>query len=190
MALETWNGRTASQTDSDSPLDTTLMDGLRKDLDHLRQVLYGSTEPNFHTPIWGHTHDGVDSKTVVLASQTAGDYLLYAAPNISPAINSTSYVKAKEIKVGVAGAFRISFRLSSDPTGTFYGQIYRNGVAVGIERSVTTTVTTFSEDISGWSAGDLIQVYAKVAGGATNRQVSLFHLYTAAPPIAGELLNY
>ena len=68
MALETWNGRTASQTDADSPLDTTLMDGLRKDLDHLRQALYGSTDPNFHTPIWGHNHDGVNSASATVAN--------------------------------------------------------------------------------------------------------------------------
>ncbi len=71
MALEGWNGRTAGQTDADSPLDATLMDGLRKDLDHLRQVLYGSTDPSFHTPIWGHDHDGANSETIDLTGLVA-----------------------------------------------------------------------------------------------------------------------
>src|SRR3989304_5097525 len=109
MALETWNGRTASQTDADSPLDTTLMDGLRKDLDHLRQVLYGSTDPNFHTPGGGHNHDGANSKLVGLASQTAGDYLLHSNPDsvLTDSGTPSPYTKGKETKVGVGGTFRI-----------------------------------------------------------------------------------
>ena len=85
MALESWNGRTAGQTDADSPIDTTLMDGLRKDLDHLRQVLYGSTDPNFHTPIWGHTHDGSNSEIVDLTGLVAQDDLKTAQGSVSVA---------------------------------------------------------------------------------------------------------
>jgi len=64
--LETWNGRTAGQTDGDSPLDETLTDGIRLDLDHLRQVVYGDNEGSgtYHTPTWGHTHNGSDSNYI------------------------------------------------------------------------------------------------------------------------------
>jgi len=184
MALETWNGRTASQTDADSPLDTTLMDGLRKDFDHLKQVLYGSTDPNFHTPIWGHNHDGTNSKLVMLASQTAGDYMFVenAAERV---ISSAPYVKAKETKVSVSGTFRIKFNIHGSG-GWVYGQIYRNGVAVGTEQStISSTYVTYSEDIGGWTAGDLVQVYAKGDVSIQN-----FNIYTAAPPIGGGLYNY
>src|SRR3989304_3938576 len=158
MALETWNGRTASQTDADSPLDTTLMDGLRKDIDHIMQALYGSTDPSFHTPVWGHDHDGTNSKLVVLASQTAGDYLLVTNP-AERTTTDTSYVKLKETKVGVSGTFRIKFSIHGDG-GLIYGRIYRNGSAVGTERSNSSaTYVEYSEDIGGWTAGDLVQVY-------------------------------
>ena len=191
MALETWNGRTASQTDSDSPLDTTLMDGLRKDLDHLRQVLYGSTDPSFHTPAWGHDHDGTNSKLVVLASQTAGDYLLDTNP-AERSTTSISYVKLKETKIGVGGTLRIKFSIKTEASasGTVYGQIYKNGVAVGTERNTgSNTYVEYSEDIGGWSAGDLVQVYVKLTGGGT-KYIQGFNIYTAAPPIAGGLFNY
>src|SRR3990167_1146951 len=116
MALETWNGRTASQTDADSPLDTTLMDGLRKDIDHIRQAIYGSTDPSFHTPVWGHDHDGTNSKLVVLASQSAGNYLLNDNP-AERSTTSTTYIKLKEMKVGVGGTFRIKFSLAKGHKG-------------------------------------------------------------------------
>jgi len=194
MALETWNGRTASQTDADSPLDTTLMDGLRKDIDHIRQALYGSTDPSFHTPVWGHDHDGTNSKLVVLASQTAGDYLLVENRDerITSPVAQTTYMKLKEIKIGVGGTFRIKFSLHFEPgdANNAYGRVYRNGVAVGTERSNSSdTYIEYSEDIGGWSPGDLIQIYAKVNVNYY-AYVKDFLIYTAAPPIAGALLNY
>lgn len=189
MALETWNGRTASQTDADSPLDTTLMDGLRKDLDHLRQVLYGSTDPSFHTPAWGHDHDGTNSKLVVLASQTAGDYE-FNLNATERSTTSTTYVKLKETKIGVGGTLRIKFSIKTDGAGTVYGRIYRNGVAVGTERtSALGTYVEYSEDIGGWSPADLVQVYVH-RSGSTAHYVQGLNIYTAAPPIAGGLVNY
>ena len=221
MALETWNGRTASQTDADSPLDTTLMDGLRKDIDHIRQALYGSTDPSSHTPVWGHDHDGTNSKLVVLASQAAGDYLLIGNPDMRSLVTTSSYAKIKEIKVGVGGTFRIKFDACKF-SGACQAKIYRNGAAVGTEQSVTGGVTTdtstpngydytydpsllkkyvykdgtyfvygdyitYSEDIGGWSPGDLVQIYVKNGG---NAYVKDFNIYTAGPPIAGAVLGY
>ncbi len=59
--------------------------------------------------------------------------------------------------------FRIKFDLkTANFAVTVYGRIYRNGVAVGTERSTTSTsYVNYSEDISGWSAGDLIQLYTR-----------------------------
>jgi len=61
---------------------------------------------------------------------------------------------------------RISFAfapLDSGSSGTvyYYAQIYRNGGAVGTQRSLTGTLsyTTYSEDISGWSDGDELEIY-------------------------------
>ena len=193
MALETWNGRTASQTDADSPLDTTLLDGLRKDFDHLRQVLYGSTDPSFHTPQWGHDHDGTNSKLVVLASQTAGDYLLIENAPSKVIAPDAAYAKYKETKVGVSGTFRIKFNIGRNGGGgDIYGRIYKNAVAVGTERVTgSDTNVDFSEDLGGFVPGDLIQIYCKaVGGGGTTEAVKNFNIYTAAPPIGGGLYGY
>ncbi len=57
--------------------------------------------------------------------------------------------------------FRIKFDLkTSAVSNSVHGRIYRNGVAVGTERTTSLdTYTTYSEDISGWSEDDLIQLY-------------------------------
>ncbi len=41
MALTAWSTIYASQTDADSPINQVLMDSLRLDLNHLREVVYG-----------------------------------------------------------------------------------------------------------------------------------------------------
>ncbi len=57
-----WNAITSAQTDAESPIDTTLMEGLRQNLVHLKEWLGES-----FTPAVDHDHDGLNSKSVVLA---------------------------------------------------------------------------------------------------------------------------
>src|SRR3990172_1474667 len=67
---------------------------------------------------------------------TAGDYLLYANDTERSQISS-SYVKLKEIKVARDGVYSILFDLKSSSEGYgVYGQIYKNGNAVGTERTM------------------------------------------------------
>lgn len=106
-----------------------------------------------------------------------GSYITYAAgtillvESVIPSTTlSTSYVKVKEIGIGGgSGTLSFSFDLAiEDVPETCKGKIYRNGVAVGTEFTATTDVNigweTFTEDISGWSAGDLMQLYIKSSG--------------------------
>jgi len=84
---------------------------------------------------------------------------------------SSSYAKLKETKMGepVKGV-RIKFTLrTSNINYEAYGRIYRNGVAVGTERSTTSTGgEEFYEDFdAAWTTNDLIQVYAYRTGTAT-----------------------
>jgi hypothetical protein len=84
---------------------------------------------------------------------------------------SSSYAKLKETKMGepVKGV-RIKFTLkTSNINYEAYGQIYRNGVAVGTERSTTSTGgEEFYEDFdAAWTTNDLIQVYTYRTGTAT-----------------------
>ena len=81
--------------------------------------------------------------------------------------------KIKEISVARTGNLTVSFDLGSVSNGgiarTAYGKIYKNGTAVGTERSVVsggaddlnvpTNWTTYTENFS-VTAGDLIQVYS------------------------------
>jgi hypothetical protein len=80
---------------------------------------------------------------------------------------SDTYEKKKEIACPRSGTLRISFDLKSSNLQSVYGRIYRNGVAVGTEQSTAiTSYTTYSQDISGWSHNDLIQLYVRRSGAA------------------------
>jgi hypothetical protein len=73
-----------------------------------------------------------------------------------------SYEKKKEIQTKVSGRFRIKFDLRTGNIAyTAYGQIYKNGAAIGTERTTTSvTYTTYSEDLT-FNRDDLIQLYIK-----------------------------
>lgn len=79
----------------------------------------------------------------------------------------SDYIKIKEIKLDNAfqGSIRIKFDLKSlSAPGFVYAKIYRNGLAIGTERSNDTgSYVTFSEDFSdlNWAINDLIQIYGK-----------------------------
>lgn len=60
-----WNTINITQTDADSPLDTTLMEALRQNLIHLEEWLGDG-----YIAAKDHDHDGVNSKTVVLADDS------------------------------------------------------------------------------------------------------------------------
>ena len=97
---------------------------------------------------------------------------------------SITYTNEKEITIpddifSNDSELRIKFDLkSANMAITVYGRIYRNGVAVGTERSTTSTsYVNFSDDISGWSAGDLIQLYTRTAASGIVVYVQNFRVY-------------
>lgn len=94
----------------------------------------------------------------------AGEYAAYTDTTETTMDSSTALTmtKLREVKTWQGGTLRVKFSINGWGDGSVcYGQVYRNGVAVGTLRSVsnTSTPTEFSEDISGWSAGDLVQIY-------------------------------
>jgi len=95
-----------------------------------------------------------------LDNTTAGNYLITdSTGEVSQA--GTTYIKKKEVTAFRAGNVRITFSLRAG-ADTAYGRIYKNGVAIGTERTTTSiTYVTFTEDISGLIKGDLIQIYIK-----------------------------
>jgi len=89
--------------------------------------------------------------------------------NASPANTTIDNLQLwKDIVVGKGGTFRIKFSQNAG-SGSVWGKIYRNGVAVGTLRSGSGT---FEEDISGWNAGDAIELYAgmTIISGTTPTQ--------------------
>ena len=79
----------------------------------------------------------------------------------------------------LTGSLRIKFDLKCWYAGvTGYGRIYRNGVAVGIEQTVTNgDWQTESEDIAGWTATDLIQLYVHTTDITKAATVRNFRVY-------------
>lgn len=114
-----------------------------------------------------------------LQSYTAGD-LFTAASDAEASTGATTYTKLKEIWIPRGGTLRIKFDLrTTSDSATAYAVIYRNGTQVGTVRSTTSTsYVTYSEDIAGWSAGDLVQLYAKISNTYT-AYVQNFRIYTA-----------
>lgn len=78
--------------------------------------------------------------------------------------------KVKDIQVFFGGSIRVSFALGNQYNGTSgdldYAQIYKNGQPIGTIRSrlTSTTYTTYTEDITGVSENDHIQIYVWLSG--------------------------
>jgi hypothetical protein len=100
---------------------------------------------------------------------------IYSAPSTIYTIGSaaggsstsTSYDKVIDLECTCNGTLRIGFVLARAILGTTdqiaYGQLYRNGSAIGTEQTSTSMIgITFSEDISGWKIGDRLQLYIHI----------------------------
>ena len=102
--LEAWNGRVATQTDANSPLDAPLLDGFRKDLDHLRQTVYGNNEGagTYFTPVWGHRHTGSDSHVIgAPAVQSSGSQVIAASATWTPSVGTYQMVMVAAVGVAI-----------------------------------------------------------------------------------------
>lgn len=75
--------------------------------------------------------------------------------------NNSSNTKIKESIINIGGTLRIDYELRSLGSGYVISNIYRNGNYVGISRaSLTDTWVNYTQNISGWKPGDLLQIYA------------------------------
>jgi hypothetical protein len=151
----------ASRTDADSPIDQSLMDDIRTNLDDLdgARVTNGDS----------HDHEGGDGAKIPqggLASYATGSEIVEIADTERTG-GETVYTLKKQIVVARAGTLNIAFQLKVDTgvIGTAYGKIYKNGSPAGTERSTTlSTYTNYEEDIS-VAIGDNIELYAKASSG-------------------------
>jgi hypothetical protein len=110
---------------------------------------------------------------------------IYQGQQQSGGNNTNSYVSVAQFRVFANGTVRVRWRLTSDNFGgtTWFGRIYKNGVAAGTERSIgLNTTANYTDDIS-VSSSDLVQLYVRVS--VTGYAVSvgtLFQIGTAANP--------
>lgn len=128
--------------------------------------------------------DGLEFKEApgLIPYAPAGCPIAYNDPLVE---NTTvSLLKVKEIRIPIGGGIRVGFDLRNESYNiTVSGQIYRNGSPVGTYRTVSLkTWTTFTEDIYGWSAGDLLQLYI-VRGGDGDAQAKNLRLYADHGPL-------
>jgi len=73
---------------------------------------------------------------------------------------------------------RIKFQLQASVTaGAVFGKIYRDAVAVGTERTTSSAATDFTEDISGWTPGENINLYMKRDGSEASGVSRNFRVY-------------
>ena len=90
----------------------------------------------------------------------AGNFLVIAADTERYFNYESGWTKVKEILLEKAGTLRIKFSAKDDyASGNERAKIYRNGVAVGTLRILTSSYQEWSQDISGWSSNDYVQLY-------------------------------
>lgn len=126
-----------------------------------------------------------DGFEVGRGAYVAGDNTLIASMD-EKSTTSTTPAKMKSIQIDKPGTLRITFYLKrTGSTDTAYAQIYRqtpgsSWTAVGTLRSCTS-ITQYSEDISGWSAGDRALLFAYISGSSgDSADVSEFCINTQA----------
>lgn len=116
-----------------------------------------------------HEDGGADVIPGVDYTVTASDVNIHAN-DTARSCTATVLECVKEIElVRISGELRIEFELFS-PSIIVDGRIYRNGVAVGVlqqHNGASTWSAVKTEDIAGWSAGDLMQLYCKIASAGT-----------------------
>ncbi len=95
------------------------------------------------------------------ATAVASETLRASSDAVAQVSSNSVYVKKKAFTIVTSGTYRVKFDMQSSGSPTAYCRIYKNGVAYGTERSVTTSgYVTFTEDLY-FSAGDTCEVWIK-----------------------------
>jgi hypothetical protein len=116
--------------------------------------------------------------TPLVLTTTVSDTLKWSNDASVIASGQTSYAKFKEITLNEnLTPCRIKFTLGGAGSGTIYGRIYKNDVAIGTEQSISPGSTVFTEDFTNFVSGDKIQLYVKMGASNLDSGVSNFRLY-------------
>lgn len=106
--------------------------------------------------------------------------IMYHAHDDEETTTSGTYVKMKTMTLDYipCTTLRISFDIHGTDTGPgAHAKIYRNGAGVGTERQKGQgAYETFIENISGWSAGDTLELWMYEEGGNSNAYCQNFRI--------------
>ena len=122
------------------------------------------------------------TEVLKLLSEIVASNILRHSHDVQATTNSVTYAVVKTITADlrIAGTIRIKFGLASatEPY-TVYGKIYKNGVAIGTEHSITGPWgTTVSEDLNvTLNPGDQIQIYGKTSNVGIACRITNFRIY-------------
>jgi hypothetical protein len=121
-----------------------------------------------------------------LSDMATGNYLISAnAPERSVTVNN-NWGKIKETKIGAGGTYKVFYNAKGSVTSGCSARLYVNGSPIGTQHNNLNTSydSGWYQNISGLSAGDLIQVYGGSVGNVTIYAKDL-ELYVNAPHLPG-----
>ncbi len=127
----------------------------------------------------------IDERIIIKPTGTKYDVSdnLLASDDSEVSNNNAVYTLEKEFNVPNEifedeSDFRIKFDMKSSTGGLVYGRIYRSGVFVGAtQMSSSTSYATYSQDITSWSAGELMQLYTHSLDTGRSVYVQNFRVY-------------
>jgi len=119
----------------------------------------------------------IDDNNLVPIAASSSDVLKGSDDSVSQT-EPISYTEVKSFISYVAGTMKIKFDLQSE-TGSYaaWGRIYKNGVAIGTERTTSSTsYVTYSETLN-IGAGDTVSLYVKTNNTASDVMVRNYRIY-------------
>ena len=107
------------------------------------------------------------TKTPIMSFYKSDAVIL--ASDAATSTTAASYTKLKELKVYFTGTIRVKFDINtSNVNANTCAKVYIDDVATGTERCVTSTSSvTYTQDFTGITNNNNIQLYGKVEGGNT-----------------------
>lgn len=117
-----------------------------------------------------------------LENRIAGEYLEVSTGG-GTVYYGSGWQKIKEIYLPFGGTYRVRFDLlPSESSVTCYAQIYKNYTAYGTAVSTVNNNAAYTQDIGGWSPGDLLQLYLYVVANYGRYATTTYlRLYSGNP---------
>jgi hypothetical protein len=112
-----------------------------------------------------------------LQAYAPGNLTLQSSDVLEEVTATADYVKVKEFGMPRGGTLRTYFEMKGTGAYYIYAYIARNGTKVGVLRQTYVfNFVAYTEDISGWSPGDTMELWAKRQSGGGNTYVQNFRM--------------